>query len=49
MSGYLISTLTATRYNKTLTAKALGISRNKLYKKMQYFGLHSPSGESPSN
>jgi transcriptional regulator with PAS, ATPase and Fis domain len=45
----LISTLTATRYNKTLTAKALGISRNKLYKKMQYFGLHSPNSESPSS
>ena len=39
----LISTLINTKYNKTLTAKALGVSRNKLYKKMREFGLHSPN------
>ena len=39
----LISTLINTKYNKTLTAKALGVSRNKLYKKMLEFGLHSPN------
>jgi transcriptional regulator with PAS, ATPase and Fis domain len=39
----LVSTLINTKYNKTLTAKALGVSRNKLYKKMREFGLHSPN------
>ena len=36
--------LASTRYNKTLAAQVLGISRNKLYKKMRDFGLHSQKG-----
>jgi transcriptional regulator with PAS, ATPase and Fis domain len=37
----LMAVLASTRYNKTLAARVLGISRNKLYKKMRDFGLHS--------
>jgi Transcriptional regulator containing PAS, AAA-type ATPase, and DNA-binding domains len=33
--------LESTKYNKTLAARVLGISRNKLYKKMRDLGLHS--------
>ena len=33
--------LASTKYNKTLAARVLGISRNKLYKKMRDLGLHS--------
>lgn len=39
----LLSVLSSTEYNKTLAARILGISRNKLYKKMRDLGLHSPS------
>ncbi len=38
----LMAVLESTKYNKTLAAQVLGISRNKLYKKMRDFGLHSP-------
>ena len=38
----LLSVLSSTEYNKTLAARVLGISRNKLYKKMRDLGLHSP-------
>ena len=41
----LLTVLATTEYNKTLAARILGISRNKLYKKMRDFGLHSPHGE----
>lgn len=41
----LLSVLASTEYNKTLAARILGISRNKLYKKMRDLGLHSPSAE----
>ena len=37
--------ISSTKYNKTLTARVLGISRNKLYKKMRDFNLLSPSGK----
>lgn len=37
----LLAVLASTKYNKTLAARVLGISRNKLYKKMRDFGLHS--------
>ncbi len=37
----LMSVLTSTEYNKTLAARVLGISRNKLYKKMRDLGLHT--------
>lgn len=37
----LLSVLASTEYNKTLAARILGISRNKLYKKMRDLGLHS--------
>lgn len=40
----LLAVLASTEYNKTLAARVLGISRNKLYKKMRDLGLHS-SGE----
>lgn len=33
--------LSATKYNKTLAARMLGISRNKLYKKIRDLGLNS--------
>lgn len=36
----LLSVLASTEYNKTQAAKMLGISRNKLYKKMRDLGLH---------
>jgi transcriptional regulator with PAS, ATPase and Fis domain len=36
----LMRVLTSTQYNKTRAAHVLGISRNKLYKKMREFGLH---------
>lgn len=36
----LLSVLSSTNHNKTLAARALGISRNKLYKKMRDLGLH---------
>lgn len=36
--------LANTKYNKTLAARALGISRTKLYKKMQDFGMRSRKG-----
>ena len=42
----LMTVLASTEYNKTLAARVLGISRNKLYKKMRDFGLHSPLGGS---
>jgi transcriptional regulator with PAS, ATPase and Fis domain len=38
----LLSVLSSTEYNKTLAARVLGISRNKLYKKMRDLGLHMP-------
>lgn len=38
--------LVSTEYNKTMTARILGISRNKLYKKMRDFGLHASVSES---
>ncbi|MDR0466542.1 MAG: sigma 54-interacting transcriptional regulator [Deltaproteobacteria bacterium] len=38
----LLSVLSGTEYNKTLAARVLGISRNKLYKKMRDLGLHAP-------
>ena len=38
----LLSVLLSTEYNKTLAARVLGISRNKLYKKMRDLGLHTP-------
>ncbi|MFQ9491861.1 MAG: helix-turn-helix domain-containing protein [Bilophila wadsworthia] len=41
----LLLALSSTKYNKTLTARVLGISRNKLYKKMRDFNLLSPSGK----
>ena len=37
----LSAVLASTEYNKTLAARVLGISRNKLYKKMRDLGLHS--------
>lgn len=37
----LMAALVSTEYNKTLAARVLGISRNKLYKKMRDLGLHS--------
>ena len=37
----LLAVLASTKYNKTLAASVLGISRNKLYKKMRDLGLHS--------
>lgn len=40
----LQAALVSTKYNKTLTARVLGISRNKLYRKMREFGLLSSSG-----
>jgi len=44
----LMSVLASTEYNKTLAARMLGISRNKLYKKMRDLGLHSSNdGTSP--
>jgi transcriptional regulator with PAS, ATPase and Fis domain len=39
----LLSVLSSTEYNKTLAARILGISRNKLYKKMRDLGLHTPN------
>ncbi len=41
----LLAALSGTRYNKTLAARVLGISRNKLYKKMREFDLLSPSNK----
>ncbi len=38
----LLAALSGTKYNKTLAARVLGISRNKLYKKMREFDLLSP-------
>ena len=38
----LLSVLANTQFNKTLAARVLGISRNKLYKKMRDLGLRSP-------
>lgn len=43
----LTAVLASTEYNKTLAARVLGISRNKLYKKMRGLGLHNPGNESP--
>lgn len=37
----LLAVLARTKYNKTLAARVLGISRNKLYRKMRDLGLHS--------
>ncbi len=37
----LMEVLASTEYNKTLAAQILGISRNKLYKKMRDLGLHT--------
>ena len=45
----LLLALSSTKYNKTLTARVLGISRNKLYKKMHDFNLLSPSGKNEGN
>ena len=45
----LLLALSSTKYNKTLTARVLGISRNKLYKKMRDFNLLSPSGKNVGN
>ncbi|MEA4858167.1 MAG: sigma 54-interacting transcriptional regulator [Solidesulfovibrio sp.] len=42
----LMSVLASTEYNKTLAARVLGISRNKLYKKMRDLGLRAPAHES---
>lgn len=39
----LLAALSGTKYNKTLAARVLGISRKKLYKKMREFDLLSPS------
>ena len=39
----LLAVLAGAEYNKTLAARILGISRNKLYKKMRDLGLHTPS------
>ena len=39
----LLNALTSTKYNKTLAAQVLGISRNKLYKKLREFDLLAPS------
>jgi transcriptional regulator with PAS, ATPase and Fis domain len=44
----LMAVLSSTEYNKTLAAQVLGISRNKLYKKMRDLGLHSSNKESPA-
>jgi PAS domain S-box-containing protein len=41
----LQAALKRTEYNKTLTARVLGISRNKLYKKMRELGLHGSRRE----
>ena len=38
----LTSALIGSRYNKTLAAQTLGISRNKLYKKLREYNLLSP-------
>jgi len=40
--------LASTEYNKTLAAQVLGISRNKLYKKMRDLGLHGSHKENPA-
>lgn len=40
----LLSVLSSTGHNKALAARVLGISRNKLYKKMRDLGLHPPKG-----
>lgn len=37
----LQAVLKSTEYNKTLAARVLGISRNKLYKKLRELGLHT--------
>jgi len=37
----LMEVLASAEYNKTLAARLLGISRNKLYKKLREFGLHT--------
>ena len=42
----LVAVLASTQYNKTLAARVLGISRNKLYKKMRDLGLHSSMNDS---
>lgn len=42
----LLAALSSTKYNKTLAARVLGISRNKLYKKLRDFNLLSPAHES---
>ncbi|MCE5333407.1 MAG: sigma 54-interacting transcriptional regulator [Desulfobacteraceae bacterium] len=41
----LAAVLASTHYNKTLAARVLGISRNKLYRKMRDLGLYSPLEE----
>lgn len=41
----LMAVLVSTEYNKTQAAKILGISRNKLYKKMRDLSLHSPNND----
>jgi transcriptional regulator with PAS, ATPase and Fis domain len=41
----LQAALKRTEYNKTLAARVLGISRNKLYKKMRELGLHGSRRE----
>ena len=41
----LTSALIGSRYNKTLAAQTLGISRNKLYKKLREYNLLSPHDE----
>lgn len=41
----LLAVLASTQYNKTQAARILGISRNKLYKKMRDLGLHSPGDD----
>lgn len=40
----LLAVLKSTEHNKAMAARILGISRNKLYKKMRDFGLHIPKG-----
>jgi len=45
----LVNALSSTRYNKTLAARVLGISRNKLYKKMKEFNLLGPAVKEESD
>lgn len=41
----LMAVLADTQYNKTQAARVLGISRNKLYRKLRDLGLHGPGDD----